>query len=146
MLPLLLLLPLMTGCAYRPRAVEVLPVLDYESTGFRFYKRSNGARDRDGRDRQMNNFVFVHREPAIFSVKAQEEGAHGWVYVEARVDAAGVVQELEITSKVHPLVEQAVRDATRLCTFARRFPGDERGGFEVRIYFPFGASPHPPEE
>ncbi len=128
---------LLSACAYQPKAREVFPQLSYERSTPAIPRSDRPARE-GVLNQPENNFVFDHREPAVFSVKAQEAGASGTVMVRARVDGAGVVQSIDIDGKVHPLLEPAVREATRRCTFKRRFAVPEKsGGYQVRITFTF---------
>jgi outer membrane biosynthesis protein TonB len=144
---LLLLLGLLAfplaGCSYQPRALEVYPKLDHVRAGSHGFRQSEYEAVKRS-VREKNNFAFQHREPAVFSVKAQEAGAYGWVYLQATVAENGQVQELEITTHVHPLVDQAALQAARECLFRRRYPAAEPGPYQARFYYPFGTLPEPP--
>ena len=128
---------LLGACAYEPQPVKVHPKLSQRIPAWTQRTRGQEREVQARMDRRHNNFAFAHREPAIFSVKAQEVGAHGPVRVRARVDAAGVVQDVEILGQAHPLVRPAVLEAARRCTFKRRYPTDESGGYEVRFFYQF---------
>jgi TonB family protein len=124
------------GCAYHPQPVSVFPEPNYLTISAPPQYPSPSSVD--PMKSNHNNFEMVHKEPAEFSVQAQEEYAFGFVSVKAVVGIDGKVLSARVTRGVHPLVDQAALEAAKKCTFRRLFPPENSTDYEASIFFQFG--------